>query len=273
MIRDTQPVRAQLLRWAGSKRQSAGEIASHIDFGRTYIEPFCGSASFFFQFRPQRAVLNDSNASLINFYKKLRASPGDVWNTYKNLRTDAASYYRARAVYNELEMGTRKAAYFLYLNHFCFNGLYRTNLQGCFNTPIGSHAASKSKLRLQQILDYATVARSASFYAKDFEDFLCAIQPEGTCIYLDPPYVTRDDRVFGEYSQKPFQLTDLRRLRSVARKLARTNRVVISYKDCSEFRELFARHIVQSVAITRNVGGFRGRRKRDQELVAVLGSR
>jgi len=269
---DMQYERTQLLRWAGSKRQSARVLSAYLDFDSPYVEPFCGSASFFFLHRPKHAKLNDTNRSLIGFYKTLRNQPKDLWDIYSRQKVNAEAYYAIRQRYNALRAGVRKASYFLYLNHFCFNGLYRTNRNGEFNTPIGSHDQSKTKLGLAQLLAYSAAAKSASFYASDFEDFLVKANPTGSCIYMDPPYVTHDVRVFDEYGKRAFSIDDLHRLKAVAKKYSKHNRVVISYKDCTEFRTLFSRYIVRSIPITRNVGGFAGRRKLDTELVAVLGS-
>ncbi len=90
---------------------------------------------------------------------------------------------------------------------------------------------------------------------------------------MDPPYSTEDSRVFIEYGSKPFNLEDLNRLLDLAEYLSKRNLVVITHKECSEFHKLFGNHIQKSVPITRNVGGFAGRKKRDFELIAVLGKK
>ena len=88
---------------------------------------------------------------------------------------------------------------------------------------------------------------------------------------MDPPYFTKDDRVFGEYGASVFNRSDLHRLKDLSVRLAANNIVVLTYKDCTEFRELFGESIISKIPITRNVGGFAGRRKRDLELIAVMG--
>lgn len=261
----------KLLRWAGSKSQSEKSIAPFINFDRTYIEPFCGSASFFFSNRPNSAVLNDYNSVLIDFYRKLRTRAKALWKIYNTLETDQTSYYRVRSEFNSLKPSVKRAAYFLYLNHYCFNGIYRTNQSGHFNTPYGRHSDTKRKISLDRLLEYADISKSAEFRSADFEDFLYDASPEGTCIYMDPPYFTQDTRVFGEYGAAIFKSSDLNRLRGVVDKLSKRNKIVLTYKDCSEFREMFGGFIVGSTGVTRNVGGFSGRRKRDIELIAVAG--
>ncbi|CAN0568280.1 unnamed protein product [Ectocarpus sp. 12 AP-2014] len=261
--------RGKLLRWAGSKSQSESFIAPYLDFEKLYIEPFCGSASFFFSQRPTSALLNDNNRNLIDFYKQLRASPQALWTIYDNLSPEKESYYRIRSEFNKQQSSIKKAAYFLYLNHYCFNGIYRTNRKGDFNTPFGQHSESKSKLDWDRFNFFASISQKATFNCLDFEDFLDQSNPVDSCIYIDPPYFTNDSRVFNEYGSALFCKNDLKRLKSVVEKLSKENLIVLTYKDCTEFRDLFGDLIVDKIVVTRNVGGFSGRRKRDSELVAV----
>ncbi len=264
---------SKLLRWAGSKSQSANHIKPFLNFDSVYIEPFCGSASFFFSEKPKRAILNDSNRALISFYRQLRKSPNKLWNIYSTLEISKERYLELRQEFNTSPNNVRRAAIFLYLNHFCFNGLYRTNLAGEFNTPYNGSRKIKKKLDLNTTEKFGEILNAATLHSKDFEKFLRDIDPSGACIYMDPPYSTEDSRVFIEYGSKPFNLEDLNRLLDLAEYLSKRNLVVITHKECSEFHKLFGNHIQKSVPITRNVGGFAGRRKRDFELIAVLGKK
>lgn len=162
---------------------------------------------------------------------------------------------------------------FLYLNHYCFNGIYRTNSKGKFNTPYGAKKKIKIKASYDDLLNCARAIRNVKFSSDDFEYFLDSISPQRAVIYLDPPYFTKDTRVFGEYSKNIFNLSDLARLRVVAEKLCgKKNKIVISYANCTEFKNYFSDCIVGKIKVQRNVGGFSGRRRIDSELIAVLGS-
>jgi len=72
-----------LLRWAGSKRATAGSLARYWrpQFGK-YIEPFCGSAALFFRISPPKAVLGDINNDLISFYKTVSLEPVEVYRRF-----------------------------------------------------------------------------------------------------------------------------------------------------------------------------------------------
>jgi DNA adenine methylase len=261
--------REKILRWAGSKSQSEAALLPYLDFDRPYIEPFCGSATFFFSNRPKKAILNDSNHHLINFYKDVAADASGVWSMYSQIPETEESYYVVRSDFNSMDSSIQKSAYFLFLNHFCFNGIYRTNQAGKFNTPFGRHGHNKTKMKLEVLLSYAEIAKAATFKCADFEEFLLNESPQGACIFIDPPYFTDDSRVFGEYGQAVFSKSDLKRLRSVVDLLAEENQIVLTYKDCSEFKDLFNEMIIGTVNVTRNVGGFSGRRKREAEIIAV----
>ena len=260
----------KLLKWAGSKSQISDKISPFLSFDVPYIEPFCGSAVFFFENGPRVCHLNDLNSDLIGFFRHIKSKPEVVWRYYKELVVTEETYYAVRLKYNEMKQCAKKAGYFVYLNHFCFNGLYRTNLNGKFNTPYGAKRKVKKKLSLETFMHFSSLLQHAQLHSMDFEDFLCELGPSGSCIYMDPPYFTNDERVFGEYGASTFKACDLERLYRVSLALSGTNRVVISYKNCSEFFDLFSDHVVGDIAVTRNVGGFAGRRKTEKELVAIL---
>ena len=260
----------KLLKWAGSKSQISDKISPFLSFDVPYIEPFCGSAVFFFENVPKICHLNDLNSDLIDFFKHIKSDPNNVWKFYQELPVTEETYYTARSKYNEMEQGIRKAGYFVYLNHFCFNGLYRTNRKGQFNTPYGAKKKIKKKLKLEDFRNFSSLLQHAQLQSMDFEDFLNDLKPKGACIYMDPPYFTNDERVFGEYGATTFKSYDLDRLFSASLALSQNNRVVISYKNCTEFLEKFSDYIVGDINVVRNVGGFAGRRKAEKELIAVL---
>lgn len=89
---------------------------------------------------------------------------------------------------------------------------------------------------------------------------------------MDPPYFTNEARVFSEYGENIFGIKDLIRLRDTVNRLSEKNIVAVSYRDCGEFRELFGHMQLSEITVTRNVGGFTGRRKREVELLACAGT-
>lgn len=261
----------KVLKWAGSKSNVSSQLKQYLRFDRPYIEPFCGSAAFYFENLPSRAALNDLNSHLIDCYRSIRDNPIQVWEHYSELEVSESNYYRVRAEFNKMSRGHLKSSLFLYLNHYCFNGIYRTNKNGLFNTPYGAREKVKRKFSVDDFNYFSASLQSAQLHSEDFETFLDQMAPHDSCIYMDPPYFTVEGRVFNEYGARTFLADDLARLHGVATRLAANNVVVVSYKNCSEFRDLFARYLAAPITVTRNVGGFAGRRKSETELIAVLG--
>ena len=131
------------LKWAGGKRwqvphlQPLWKTHSH----RRLIEPFCGGLAVTLGLMPARALLNDANPHVINFYRWLQ----------KGLRldipmeNDETLFYQHRERFNTLLArgkgeSLEAAAFFYYLNRTGFNGLCRFNRTGEFNVPFGRYA-------------------------------------------------------------------------------------------------------------------------------------
>lgn len=104
-----------------------------------YFEPFLGGGALFFDLCPARAVLGDSNFELIHCFKIVRDKPGELIEHLTTLTIGKDEYYRIRSVNPETLSDIARAARFIYLNKTCFNGLYRVNKKGLFNTPFGQY--------------------------------------------------------------------------------------------------------------------------------------
>ena len=124
------------LRWAGSKRKQLPVLREYWsnDFDR-YVEPFAGSACFFFDAAPKRAILADKNEQLIETFTVARDRAAVVYDRVAAIPRTKETYYRERARNPYAMSPLRRAARFIYLNRNCFNGIFRTNLRGEFNVP------------------------------------------------------------------------------------------------------------------------------------------
>lgn len=255
------------LRWAGSKRQLLPQIKRYWSPGfRRYVEPFCGSASLFFDIEPTTACLSDINPDLIETLRAVQLWPDTVSECLARLPTDRDSYYKIRSQEPYKLAPTDRAARFIYLNLLCFNGLYRVNQAGKFNVPYGS----KQRKVLVSESDMRAVSRAlshANLYARDFEDAIHDTDG-GDFIYLDPPYATADTRVFTQYHEKTFSPSDIDRLRS-ALQLAHERGVkfVLSYAETNELQSLSSNWRVERVRTRRNIAGFTGSRRYVNEVL------
>ena len=166
-----------------------------------YVEPFAGSACLFFELAPNEAVLGDSNKDLIEVYRVVRDEPERLYRRLSRIRRDLATYRRWRRLKpRSLDPETR-ALRFLYLNRNCFNGIYRTNLEGEFNVPMGTR--SGEYFSEDDLLGCSKLLQRTILVAGDFVKTLKHVKA-GDFVYLDPPYAVTSRRIFKEYGKKTF---------------------------------------------------------------------
>jgi len=185
------------LKWAGGKRWQVGHLrplwAPYRD--RRLVEPFCGGLAVTLGLMPQRALLNDVNPHVINFYRWVQR--GLTVNL--PLSHEEKAYYRLRERFNVLlaagESNSLEAAcLFYYLNRTGYNGLCRFNQRGAFNVPFGQYKRVDYR---PDFSDYRPVFSRFEFRNADFE----ALPLDRTdFVYADPPY----DVEFRQYSKEGF---------------------------------------------------------------------
>jgi DNA adenine methylase len=244
------------LRWAGSKRKKIAELEEHAMHATNYIEPFLGSAAQFFYLKPRVALLSDTNSDLISTYKLVRDNPRGIYDLFSALRRNSETYYAVRDAFNfSCLSAEERAAYFVFLNRNCFNGLWRTNSSGQFNVPFGDNRMAANPPK-QLFIDCALALNSARLLECDFRDVLSDID-ETFSIYADPPYLSETSRVFKEYGSRVFSFADFRdlvELLDCADK--RGARITLSYSG-DETRIALPNHWKKrSLNVVRNLGGF-----------------
>ncbi|HKS09396.1 MAG TPA: Dam family site-specific DNA-(adenine-N6)-methyltransferase, partial [Pyrinomonadaceae bacterium] len=178
--------------------------------------------------QPERALLNDVNPHLINFYRHLQSG----LQLRIEMRYDERLFYKHRERFNKLiqnggAKSSEAAELFYYLNRTCFNGLCRFNKGGGFNVPFGTY---KRINYAKDFAAYAGVFKQWKFTSVDVE----TVRIEETdFIYADPPY----DTEFTTYSPGGFSFDDQKR---AARLLAKhPGPVVISNQATPRIVELY----------------------------------
>jgi DNA adenine methylase len=259
-----------IVRWAGSKRSLLPELRKRFPapgtFG-TYIEPFVGSACLFFDRQPERALLSDLNTELITTYRSVRRDASLVLEAFRRLRRGKSSYYRIRAIDPATLSAPELAARFLYLNRFCFNGLYRTNMQGRFNVPYGPPQKPLVVFE-DDVLAAGKILMRAQVMSCDFQDAVDRAEKRDF-VYLDPPFVLDQRRVFAEYLPGSFSHDDLERLAGALASIDRRGATfLLSYADSREARKLVKPWKFRRVWTRRNIAGFTGARRGAYELLA-----
>lgn len=189
------------LKWAGGKRWQVPELLPHwhAHGGRRLVEPFCGGLAVATGLIPDRALLNDVNPHVINFYQWLKKGLVIEFP----LSNASRDYYRARDRFNELlatgKGATEKAAgLFYYLNRTGYNGLCRFNSEGGFNVPFGQYKTISYRYDFEE---YRDAFRGWMFTCMDVDQL--ELEPSDF-VYADPPY----DVEFTSYSKGGFSWED-----------------------------------------------------------------
>ena len=224
------PVRPPL-KWAGGKRWQVPRLRElwmpHAH--RRLVEPFCGGLAVTLGLLPRRALLNDVNPHLINFYRWARRG----LTIDLPLENSPEAYYSCRDRFNALvargRAGGREAAsLFYYLNRTGYNGLCRFNSRGEFNVPFGRYA------RLNYCRDFSAfraVFANWSFRAGDLKDV--PLRP-GDFVYADPPY----DVPFTRYAREAFGWED--QVRTAEWLAAHPGPVVLANQSTARIRRLYS---------------------------------
>ncbi len=132
------------LKWAGGKRQLLPVIRHYMpEKFKTYYEPFVGAGAVLFDLQPGQAVINDINEELINCYRVIKDSPQALLEDVRKHRNEKEYFYAVRALDRSPEYKAlspvERASRIIYLNKSCYNGLFRVNSKGEFNTPFGKY--------------------------------------------------------------------------------------------------------------------------------------
>lgn len=189
------------LKWAGGKRWQIPHLRPlwQCHSHRRLIEPFAGGLAVTLGLMPEKALLNDTNEHLINFYRWLQVGLRiDI-----PLENSEKVFYRHRSRFNALiateQADTEEAAsLFYYLNRTGFNGLCRFNASGEFNVPFGRY---KKLIYRRDFTAYRAVLAAWTLSHGDFGDIV--LRPTDF-VYADPPY----DVEFTKYSKGGFSWED-----------------------------------------------------------------
>ncbi len=227
------------LKWAGGKRWFVTRCL-HMVPGqyRRYIEPFLGSGAMYFSLKPERALLADLNPDLIDCYQAIRSSPDAIVDilVMHHERHCHEHYYATRAV--KPNDPIERAAWLIYLNRTCWNGLYRVNKKNEFNVPIGTK--TNVVLANDDFESLSQMLATADIFNQDFETTLDAAD-SGDFVFVDPPYTVKHNlNGFLKYNDKIFSWSDQVRLRNaVVRAAQRGAMVLVTNANHQSIRDLY----------------------------------
>ncbi|MCE2792486.1 MAG: DNA adenine methylase [Planctomycetota bacterium] len=298
------PVARPFLKWVGGKSQLLGQFAElfppalRADWRGRYFEPFLGGGALLFEFlerfRPATAFASDLNRDLVLCYQMIR---DDLDSILAELRPLAEAYlegdrttrdglfYAVREDFNRAEAGgndsahrARRASQLLFLNKTCFNGLYRVNRRGAFNTPSGAWKQNRPLICDEQNLRAVSAAlRNVRLECAAY-DWIEAQVGAGDFVYFDPPYrPLSPTSSFKSYTAGGFDDEQQRQLAACFARLAeRGAMVMLSNSDPlsvdpadSFFDELYSGFRIHRVQASRMVNAKASGRGRISEIVVT----
>ena len=218
------------LKWAGGKSKLMNKIeevySDDFRWGHekyTYVEPFSGGGSSWLfvlqKYHPKRMIVNDINPNVINLWRCIQNSSKElcgeldsIISNYLNLDWDGRKEYflnlrksfnDKKDVLNGSNTDVRLAAEFLFLNKTCFNGLWRTNSKGEFNTPFGKPINLNKEPNIydkDNIIKLSELIRDVEFKCGDYKDVIGEYITGDVLVYMDPPY----RGTWSDYSKESF---------------------------------------------------------------------
>jgi len=230
------------IKWAGGKAQMLKYIKPLVPKFDQYYEPFVGGGAVFWSICPEdykKALLSDSNGELMTAYKVIRDDVEDLITLLRKYPNDKDFFLQMRAIMpNDLDPIPR-AARFIYLNKTCFNGLYRVNKSGGFNSPFGKY--KNPKICDEDTLRSCNRAlQGIELTATYFQNVLPEVEGAKSFVYLDPPYVPIDKTSFVSYSKKGFGLEQHEELAKMIEGMDKRGvKVLLSNSDTEWCRERY----------------------------------
>ncbi len=218
-----------VLKYRGGKSREISHFIQYIpnDFDR-YIEPFFGGGAVYFFLEPERAIINDLNARLMQFYTQLRDSypimraqldiiqdlyerNQEEYNRAKQIageqrRVPNANedlYYHLRNIFNHQNTGLLnfnidgipkdllEGVVYFFINKTAYSGMIRYNSVGEYNVPFGRYPNFNTKL---VTLQHSQLLQNTEIFNMDYRQIF-AMAHDDDFIFLDPPY----DCVFNDY--------------------------------------------------------------------------
>lgn len=264
MAKNKDLILSPVLKWVGGKRQLLETINPLLPNKKdisTYVEPFVGGGAVLFNLKPKKAIINDYNAELINVYEVIKDNPKELLILLEeHMSKNSEDYfYEVRGLdrqgfYEELTR-IEKAARIIYLNKTCFNGLFRVNQAGQFNTPYGRY-------KNPNIVNTPVISAMSIYFNNnnikilqgDYKQALKGLR-KGAFVYFDPPYLPiSTSSSFTGYTEGGFSLDKQEELKLECDKLNDKGiKFMLSNSDHRIIRELYQDYDIITVKARRSI--------------------
>lgn len=260
-----------ILKWAGGKSQLLTELLPKIPkkYGK-FIEPFFGGGALFFSARPKRAVISDSNPELINLYRMVASDVEGVIMALSTYQNTEEAFYNVRAQDPARLSPVQAAARTIYLNKTCFNGLYRVNRKGQFNTPFGRYKNPRF-LDAENLRAASALLRNATIVLGDYKAVLKDHAQPGDFIFLDPPYLPVSVYAdFKRYTKEQFLEEDHLELATEVQRLHELGcHIVLTNSNHPLVAELYGKYGMEVISTKRHISCNGGKRVGEDVIVEI----
>ena len=284
------------VKWVGGKSQLIDELEKMLPTDgekilTKYCEPMVGGGALFFnilsKYDFEELYISDINPELINAYQVIKSNVNRLIERLHEMQMlflpmdengRKYYYYSIRDKFNAIalseETAIEKAAYFIFLNKTCFNGLYRVNRKGQFNVPMGAYKnptiCDEENLRnIHEALQNVTIVCGDYSLSKQFVD-------KDTFVYLDPPYrPISETSGFTSYNTDAFDDNEQIRLARFIDEINATGaKIVLSNSDPknvnpedSFFDDLYSSYQIKRVSASRMINSKADNRGKINELI------
>lgn len=254
-----------MIKYRGGKSKEIVHFTNNIpkNYSR-YIEPFFGGGALYFYLQPEKAIINDINCRLYNFYiemkekyqearkqlDKLQKEYEENQKTYEELKVEnpnervenknEALYYLMRDAFNhKINTEYLESVVYFFINKTAYSGMIRYNANGEYNVPFGRYKNFNTKLITDE---HFNLLQGTEIYNYDYSKIFDMARDDDF-IFLDPPY----DCVFSDYGNESYKEgfgeEEHRRLANDFRNLSCKALLVIGKTPLTE--ELYGKYIVE----------------------------
>ena len=266
---------APVVKWVGGKRQLLSEISPLLPKRITsYCEPFLGGGAVLFSIQPSKAIVNDLNSDLITVYEVIRDDVEELIDNLKKHENSSEYFYTVRDMDRNKETyaamsKVERASRLIYLNKTCFNGLFRVNSSGEFNSPFGHYKNPNivNEPVLRAVNKYFS-SSNITFCNEDFAVTLGRIS-KGSFVYLDPPYDPVSDTAnFTGYNRGGFDRNEQIRLKQCCDELTQRGvKFMLSNSATTFIKELYKDYDISIVQAKRAINSDASKRGAIEEVL------
>ena len=266
---------APVVKWVGGKRQLLSEISPLLPKRITsYCEPFLGGGAVLFSIQPSKAIVNDLNSDLITVYEVIRDDVEELIDNLKKHENSSENFYTIRDMDRNKETyaamsKVERASRLIYLNKTCFNGLFRVNSSGEFNSPFGHYKNPNivNEPVLRAVNKYFS-SSNITFCNEDFAVTLGRIS-KGSFVYLDPPYDPVSDTAnFTGYNRGGFDRNEQIRLKQCCDELTQRGvKFMLSNSATTFIKELYKDYDISIVQAKRAINSDASKRGAIEEVL------